>query len=100
MTPRHSAPALATVLYAHLTITPRPVRVVRPEIPVELAGLVARMMAKSPDSRFQEPAGVADALAPFFKRRKAVSKSSDAESPSPLAEQAWGGPTGSARPPA
>ena len=42
--------------------------VVQPEVPAELASLVARMMAKNPDDRFQEPVDVADAPLPFFKR--------------------------------
>jgi formylglycine-generating enzyme required for sulfatase activity len=38
-------------------------------VPVELAALVAKMMAKEPERRFQEPKEVAQALAPFFKPR-------------------------------
>ena len=40
----------------------------RPEVPAELAALVAKMMAKEPDRRFQTPAEVAAALGPFFKK--------------------------------
>jgi tRNA A-37 threonylcarbamoyl transferase component Bud32 len=42
---------------------PAPVRELRPEVPEELAGVVARMMAKDPADRYQTPAEVADALA-------------------------------------
>ena len=38
-----------------------------PEVPVELAALVAKMLAKEPDRRFQTPSEVAQALTPFFK---------------------------------
>jgi hypothetical protein len=41
---------------------------VRAEVSAELSALVARMMSKEPASRFQEPAEVAEALAPFFKK--------------------------------
>jgi hypothetical protein len=44
-----------------------PLNLARPEVPVELAALVAKMMAKEPRRRFQEPREVAQALAPFFK---------------------------------
>ena len=45
----------------------RPLNLVRPEVPVELAALVAKMMAKEPGRRFQTPGEVAQALVPFFK---------------------------------
>ena len=44
-----------------------PLNLVRPEVPVELAALVAKMMAKEPERRFQTPGEVAKALTPFFK---------------------------------
>jgi serine/threonine protein kinase len=60
---------LYDVLKAHRSQEAEPLNLVRPEIPVELAALVARMIAKKPDHRFQEPAEVARALAPYFKAR-------------------------------
>jgi hypothetical protein len=47
---------------------------VRSEIPPELAELVAKMMAKKPGRRFQEPAEVAKALTPFFKTKNVAVK--------------------------
>ena len=44
-----------------------PLNLARPEVPVELAALVAKMMAKEPERRFQTPAEVSKALTPFFK---------------------------------
>jgi hypothetical protein len=44
-----------------------PLNLVGPEVPVELAAIVAKMMAKEPERRFQTPAEVAKSLAPFFK---------------------------------
>ena len=44
----------------------------RPEVPAELAALVAKMMAKDPRQRFQTPGEVARALKPFFKPGDAV----------------------------
>jgi serine/threonine protein kinase/WD40 repeat protein len=55
------------VYQAHFSMDASPLNLVRPEIPVELAAMVAKMMAKEPGRRFQEPKEVAQALAPFFK---------------------------------
>jgi uncharacterized protein (TIGR03067 family) len=52
-------------LDAHRQREPKPIRTIRPEVPIELAAIVARMMAKSPADRYQTPAEVAAALAPF-----------------------------------
>jgi len=59
--------SLYEVLQAHHTRDPRPLNLVRPEVPVELATVVAKMMAKDPARRFQTPVEVARALLPFFK---------------------------------
>ncbi len=50
---------------------------VRSEVPAELAEVVAKMMAKKPAQRFQEPAEVAKALTPFFKTKNIAVKGSD-----------------------
>jgi hypothetical protein len=50
---------------AHAQLTPRPLNEVRREVPLRLARVVARMMAKEPARRYQTPAEVALALAPF-----------------------------------
>ena len=42
----------------------------RADVPAELTAVVARMMAKEPENRFQTPAEVAKALVPFFKGGK------------------------------
>jgi serine/threonine protein kinase len=41
------------------------IRKARPDVPPELAAVLARMMAKKPQDRYQTPAEVAAALAPF-----------------------------------
>lgn len=49
-------------LICHRTKDPAPIRSVRPEIPEGLAAVVAKMMAKDPDRRYQSPAEVVAAL--------------------------------------
>jgi len=39
-----------------------------PDVPAELAALVAKMMAKDPSQRFQTPGEVAQALTPFLRK--------------------------------
>lgn len=49
----------------HQIKEPEHIRDIRPELPVALAGMVHRMLAKDPDQRFQVPAELVDALAPW-----------------------------------
>ena len=60
------------VYQAHFSMDAGPLNLVRPEVPVELAALVAKMMAKEPGRRFQTPGEVAQALMPFFKKASAT----------------------------
>ncbi len=61
------------VYQAHFSMEASPLNLVRPEVPVELAAVVAKMMAKEPGRRFQTPGEVARALMPFIKKGDAVS---------------------------
>jgi serine/threonine protein kinase len=67
------------VYQAHFSMEAGPLNLVRPEVPVELAAVVAKMMAKEPGRRFQTPKDVAQALTPFFKRINASAQISSAE---------------------
>ncbi|HTK74414.1 MAG TPA: protein kinase, partial [Gemmataceae bacterium] len=51
------------VIMAHIDQEPPPVTRLRPEVPPDLAALLVRMLAKSPEQRPQTPKQVADALA-------------------------------------
>ena len=49
-----------------------PVSTLRAGVPAELDRAVARMLQRDPDRRFQTPADVAEALAPFARQGRAV----------------------------
>jgi serine/threonine protein kinase/WD40 repeat protein len=63
--PPFAAATVAQKLVSHHLREPTPIRAVRPEAPKELAAVIARMMAKKPVHRYQEPAAVVEALRPF-----------------------------------
>jgi serine/threonine protein kinase len=71
--PPFEASSLYDLLQAHFSMDAQPLNLVRPEVPAELAALVAKMMAKDAGRRFQTPAEVAEALKPFFKKENAGS---------------------------
>ncbi len=65
--PPFQGTSLYDILQAHHSMDATPLNLARPEVPVELAALVGKMMAKEPERRFQEPKEVAQALKPFFQ---------------------------------
>lgn len=69
------------LLYKHQNEEPAPLDRVRPEVPAELAAVVARMMAKDPAARYQTPAEVVKALAPFVRPKAAAKPADDAPAP-------------------
>jgi formylglycine-generating enzyme required for sulfatase activity/serine/threonine protein kinase len=77
--PPFQGASLYDILHAHHSVDATPLNLKRPEVPVELAALVAKMMAKEPERRFQEPMDVARALTPFFKNGVAPFQSPVAE---------------------
>jgi len=72
--PPFDAPSLYELLQAHHAMDAKPLNFIRPEVPAELAAVVAKMLAKEPERRFQEPKEVAQALTPFFKKGSVLSK--------------------------
>ena len=73
--PPFHANSLYDMYQAHISRDAEPLNLARPEVPVELAALVAKMMAKDPGRRFQTPGEVALALTPFFKKGNVAFKS-------------------------
>jgi formylglycine-generating enzyme required for sulfatase activity/serine/threonine protein kinase len=81
--PPFKGTSLYDILQAHFSANAQPLNLARPDVPVELAALVGKMMAKEPERRFQEPKQVARALAPFFKKGVAALQSPGAKVPYP-----------------
>jgi anti-sigma factor RsiW len=65
--PPFRATNLLDLLQAHQSVEARPLNVVRPEVTAALAAVVARMMAKDPAQRYQQPVEVVQGLAQFLK---------------------------------
>ncbi len=66
--PPFSASSLGAILLAHQMQEAKPLNLVRPEVPAELAAVVRKMMAKNLAKRYQTPLEVVQALAPFVKQ--------------------------------
>ncbi len=62
--PAGTGAAMRKLLW-HQTRDPEPIRNLRPEVPVEMAAVLERMIKKKPEDRFQTPAEVVTALAPW-----------------------------------
>ncbi len=70
--------SLYDIYQAHISRDADPLNLIRPEVPAELAALVAKLLAKEPRRRFQTPSEVAEALKPFFKKGSAPFQSKPA----------------------
>ena len=62
--PPFTGPTAGTVVHQHMTADPPPITRLRPAVSAELAGTLARALAKNPADRFNPVAQFADALAP------------------------------------
>jgi formylglycine-generating enzyme required for sulfatase activity/serine/threonine protein kinase len=78
--PPFQADSLFGIYQAHISREADPLNLMRPEVPAELAALVAKMMAKEPSLRFQTPGEVAQALTPFFKEPNAAPENPQTDS--------------------
>ncbi len=57
--------SVAEKLIWHQVRQPKPIRDVRPDVPEGLAAVLEKMIAKEPPRRYQTPAQLAEALAPY-----------------------------------
>jgi len=54
------------LVLAHIEKEPTPLQRIRPDVPTALVAVVDKLLAKSPDRRYQTPAELAQALVPFI----------------------------------
>jgi serine/threonine protein kinase len=66
--PFHDKRSVYDIFQAHQNERPRPLDEARADVPGELAAIVARMTAKDPAHRYQQPAEVAQAVGPHFRQ--------------------------------
>ena len=59
--------SLVEKVFKHANTKPTAVMVFRPEVPPAVDAVLAKMLAKKPEDRYQTPAEVAAALAPVVK---------------------------------
>ncbi len=82
---------VADKLNWHQTREPAPIRRQRPDVPVELAAIISKMMAKIPAKRYSVPADVLRELSPWVQTP--IAPPSDLELPTlSLAAMGTGGP--------
>ena len=80
--------SLYEILQAHHSTMAEPLNQVRPDVPAELAKVVAKMMAKNPADRFQTPEQVASALSPS-SRWKQPARGRSSKPTTPSASRCW-----------
>ena len=77
---------IAQKLIWHQVRQPTPVRQLRPEVPEGVAAILEKMMAKNPAQRYQTPAEVIEALAPWVSETIAPPREEEIPRLSPLVE--------------
>jgi serine/threonine protein kinase len=77
--------SLFEILEAHKWVEAKPLNQLRSDVPEALAAIVAKMMAKDPKLRYQQPSEVAQSLKPFFKPESGAP--AVAEQPAPKVER-------------
>jgi serine/threonine protein kinase len=82
--PPFDGSSLREVLHAHTSKEPASLCAVRPDVPKALAQVAARMLAKDPSDRYQQPAEVAAALKPLFKQTDSGFKAVDVGTEAPF----------------
>jgi serine/threonine protein kinase len=80
-TPPFKGKSLFEILQAHHSVQAKPLNQVRPEVPADLAAVVAKMMAKAPEERFQKPIDVAQVLLPFVMPTNKATANGPSSSP-------------------
>jgi TolB-like protein/tRNA A-37 threonylcarbamoyl transferase component Bud32 len=75
--PPFTGPTVESVVHQHLMVEPAPITNLRPTVPVEVAGALARTLAKNPADRFNPAAQFVQALStPMARPTAAVARRS------------------------
>ncbi len=74
--PPFAAPSIYALAIAHASQAVTPLNELRSDVPVQLAAVVAKMIAKSPAERYQTPEEVTKALEPFGRILKQLTVTS------------------------
>ncbi|MCS6865003.1 MAG: protein kinase, partial [Gemmataceae bacterium] len=90
--------SVAQKLIWHQNRMPRSIKSIRPEVPDEIVAIVERMMAKDPAQRFQTPAEVMAALAPWVATPIPPPAEREMPTLSPLVASTLTGPRPAAQP--
>jgi formylglycine-generating enzyme required for sulfatase activity len=99
--PPFQAKSLFGLMQAHLSQEAMPLNEVRAEVPAALAAVVAKMLAKDPGQRYQTPAAVVQALAPFIRpggERSGAKVPPPPAAASPVSRAKWGPEAGAPAP--
>jgi serine/threonine-protein kinase len=86
--PPFSGPTAASVVHQHIAAAPPPITHIRPAVPAELAGALARALAKTPADRFNPVAQFAEALTPRWSTASGPGPSPEPTSIRPAVQ--WG----------
>jgi hypothetical protein len=91
----YPAGTVADKLLAHVERIPKPLTDLRADVPPELVRVIGRMLAKNPEQRYQTPAEVAQALAPWAGTSTARPSGGGTPAAEPVAQaqhppRAWG----------
>jgi len=70
-------------LMAHQLWNPQPLCEIQPDVPPELSAIVARMMAKKPEDRFQTPQEIAEVFKPWTAPRPRPAPAVKSDKPVP-----------------
>src|SRR6266852_3550675 len=79
--PPFTGPTVESLAHQHITVEPPPVTNLRPAVPTDVAGLLARVLAKTPADRFSPAAQFAEALAASSRATAGVPRSAEASGP-------------------
>lgn len=84
--PPFSGESLPELCARVMTQAPRPINVLRPDLPAELAAAVMRCLEKSPDARFATAADLSAALRPFALHLSSAIGERDTGNPAVISE--------------